>query len=244
MAIVSRFSSEIQAASVKHEVKKNLTRRLMERVGMGDSDSDTDSDTSTDSDTDGDGSVTGSTSGSVKKKGWKKSFRKRKSKKSVASDLEKGDSNHSQEKPHEEAEIDEGPSLPSSVWAKLLAPGREQAMPDDAVLAKEDAKDVSLVVLLYVCLQLINFLSPLSCYAVSMPTSNLWASLLWKTFWKVRIVNALGLLIVRLPLLQNLLARKSTMNSILKENPMSNLTHGLQLREQKLEAANVTAQVT
>lgn len=42
MAIVSRFSVE-KAASVKQAVKRGLTQRLRERVGMGDSDSDTDS---------------------------------------------------------------------------------------------------------------------------------------------------------------------------------------------------------
>ncbi|KAI0093001.1 hypothetical protein BDY19DRAFT_921394 [Irpex rosettiformis] len=137
MAIVSRFSEE-RVASVKHEVKKNLTQRLMERVGMGDSDTESDSDSDTDSETDGDGSA----NGSVKKKGWKKSFKKKKSKKSDGSDLEKGDSGSIQEKLNEEPETTLEPSLPQGVWAKLLAPGREQAMPDDAVLAKEDAKDL------------------------------------------------------------------------------------------------------
>ncbi|KAJ3506708.1 hypothetical protein NLJ89_g6718 [Agrocybe chaxingu] len=42
MAIVSRFSVE-KAASVKHAVKRGLTQRLRERVGMGDTDSDSDS---------------------------------------------------------------------------------------------------------------------------------------------------------------------------------------------------------
>ncbi|KAF8168916.1 hypothetical protein BJ912DRAFT_1034723 [Pholiota molesta] len=43
MAIVSRFSVE-KAASVKKAVKRGLTQRLRERVGMGDTDSDTESD--------------------------------------------------------------------------------------------------------------------------------------------------------------------------------------------------------
>ncbi|CAA7270818.1 unnamed protein product [Cyclocybe aegerita] len=42
MAIVSRFSVE-KAASVKHAVKRGLTQRLRERVGMADTDSDSDS---------------------------------------------------------------------------------------------------------------------------------------------------------------------------------------------------------
>ncbi|KAF8966793.1 hypothetical protein BDZ97DRAFT_1806478 [Flammula alnicola] len=42
MAIVSRFSVE-KAASVKKAVKRGLTQRLRERVGMGDTDSDTES---------------------------------------------------------------------------------------------------------------------------------------------------------------------------------------------------------
>jgi metal transporter CNNM len=141
MAIVSRFSEE-RAQSVQHEVKKGLTQRLMERVGMGDSESDTDGDSDSEV-TDGDGSATGSTNGSVKKKGWKMSFRK-KSKKSITADVEKGDTSANHEKSADEGDDTQPtePTLPQSVWAKLLATGREQAMPDDAVLAKADAKDV------------------------------------------------------------------------------------------------------
>lgn len=171
MAIVSRFSEE-RAAVVKHEVKKNLTQRLMERVGMGDSDSDSDSETDTDDESDGEGSATGSTNGSVKKKGWKKSFRKKKSKKSVTSDLEKAEHSPTQEKPANEVGVVPEPepelSLPQSVWAKLLTTGREQAMPDDAVLAKEDAKDVSILSHIHTLILILLC----SCSEASMPTST------------------------------------------------------------------------
>ena len=52
MAIVSRYSEE-RAASIKYEVKKGLTERLKERVGMGDSsssESETDSESESEAD--------------------------------------------------------------------------------------------------------------------------------------------------------------------------------------------------
>ncbi|KAI0342132.1 DUF21-domain-containing protein [Trametopsis cervina] len=140
MAIVSRFSEE-KAMSVKQEVKKGLTQRLMARVGMGDSDSDSDSETDSEVDVDG-GSGAESAQGSEKKKNkWRNSFKK---KKNPAADIEKGEEAHETSVDAKETSgtLAREPTLPQSTWARLLAGGREQAMPDDAVLAKEDAKDL------------------------------------------------------------------------------------------------------
>ncbi|KAI1796383.1 hypothetical protein LXA43DRAFT_937264 [Ganoderma leucocontextum] len=142
MAIVSRFSVE-KAKSVQQEVKKGLTQRLKDRVGMGDSSSsDSSSDSSGDetggasvSDRDttvkGDGSV-----GTKKKRRWgRKGGKKRKSSKEdvedKADDVELGDLK--KEKQHQ--------GLVQTGLAKALSIGREQSLPDDAVLAKEQADD-------------------------------------------------------------------------------------------------------
>jgi metal transporter CNNM len=132
MVIVSR-RSEAKAASIKHQVKKGLTERLKERVGMGDS-SDSESDSDSDSETEG---TTGTSAGSThSKKGWKRRLRR----KASSPDVEKG------EKKEEDTTIQDDENkttaLPQSTWAKLLAPGREQAMPADAVMSKNNANEV------------------------------------------------------------------------------------------------------
>lgn len=137
MAIVSRFSEE-KAASVKHHVKKGLTQRLKERVGISDSSG---SDTESDSDSSDDENATevngdGSASGSVKK-GWRKSFKRKRNHR----DVEKGGEEPCETETATEKEPS-GPSTPLTTWAKLMAPGREQSMPDDAVLPKDNAKEV------------------------------------------------------------------------------------------------------
>ncbi|KAF7792361.1 hypothetical protein EIP86_003397 [Pleurotus ostreatoroseus] len=139
MAIVSRFSEE-KAASIKHVVKKGLTQRLMERVGMGDSSS---SESESDSDSDSETESKQSDDGVGKKRSWKRFRHKRK----AEADLEKGESSNDKAggddaglpvvvKDEKQKELE----LPETVWEKLLATGREQKMPDDAVLTKEDAK--------------------------------------------------------------------------------------------------------
>ena len=143
MALVSRYSQET-AASIKREVKKGLTQRLKERVGMGDSSSESESD----SDDEMDGSA-GSSAGSTRgKKGWRRRFKRKGSNPDVEKG-EKGEEGEKEEKEGDETAKDttdlvQEPTLPQSTWAKLLAPGREQAMSDDAVLAKDGANDVCL----------------------------------------------------------------------------------------------------
>ena len=149
MAIVSRFSEE-RAASVKKEVKKNLTRRLKERIGISDSsgsDTETDSDSS-DDDNGTETNVEGSVKGSTKKK-WRSSF-KRKGSKGSQSDIEKGERKRKTEKEDEGAKNVE--AAPQGAWAKLTAPGREQLIPDDAVLPKDNADEVSTCILPTSCI--------------------------------------------------------------------------------------------
>lgn len=143
MAIVSRYSQE-RAASIKHEVKKGLTERLKERVGMGDSsssESDTDSESESETGHDTEGATNASSAGSTRNslgKKWKRRF----SRKSSERDVEKGEKEDANPKEEKQAEKEQGPTLPQSTWARLLAPGREQAMPDDAVLPKDQADEV------------------------------------------------------------------------------------------------------
>lgn len=144
MAIVSRFSVE-KAKSVQQEVKKGLTQRLKDRVGMGDSSSsDSSSDESGDetgaaSVSDRDTTVKGDGSeGSKKKRRWgRKGGKKRKSSKDdvkdkdKAHDMELGDLK--KEKQHQ--------GFVQTGLAKALSVGREQSLPDDAVLAEEQVDD-------------------------------------------------------------------------------------------------------
>ena len=88
MAIVSRYSEE-RAASIKHEVKKGLTERLKERVGITDS-SGSESESSSESESEHEGTAAGSSAGSTRgsrKKKWKTRFRR----KSSDRDVEKGE---------------------------------------------------------------------------------------------------------------------------------------------------------
>lgn len=151
MAIVSRFSEE-KAASVKHVVKKGLTQRLMAHVGINDSGSDTDSDSDSDHESETEGPS--DTDGSAKARSWKKHFRRKR--KSAEPDVERAEvsTDHPEGGRVESSagsptceviELNDRKenkelALPQSAWARLLAPGREQNMPDDAVLAKADAK--------------------------------------------------------------------------------------------------------
>lgn len=151
MAIVSRYSEE-RAASIKHEVKKGLTERLKERVGMGDSSS-SESETDSESESEAERETTNESSAGSIRKGRKKKWGKRFRHKSSERDVEKGENGEKGEKSEKEEdankeeekqeEKEQGPTLPQSIWARLLAPGREQAMPDDAVLPKDQAHEVS-----------------------------------------------------------------------------------------------------
>lgn len=139
MAVVSRMSYE-KAASVKQEVKKGLTRRLKERVGMGDSSSSESSDDEVDVDatasTDGSSQEGTLNGGHSKKRKW---GRRRKSKKKSNKnlDLEKGDG---QTEKSSEGDPDKVPV--KTTWEKISIAGREQSMPDDAVLLKDGAEEV------------------------------------------------------------------------------------------------------
>ncbi|KAI0823341.1 hypothetical protein BC628DRAFT_1420924 [Trametes gibbosa] len=148
MAIVSRFSVE-KAKSVQHEVKKGLTQRLKDRVGMGDS-SDSSSDSSDDeSSGTGTGTGTGSdrdatlrgdgTEGRKKRKGWgRRAHKKRKSKEDAAEEGQAKTEAVEMGNMHKDS-----PRLGAmqSGLAKALSAGREQSLPDDAVLGREQAKD-------------------------------------------------------------------------------------------------------
>ncbi|CAL1706812.1 unnamed protein product [Somion occarium] len=100
MAIVSRMSYE-KAASVKHDVKKGLTRRLKARVGMDDSSS-SESSSDESEETAGEGRT-----------------------------------------PDDEEKVESDSKTPTKVtWEKITSVGREQSMPDDAVLPKQGAEEL------------------------------------------------------------------------------------------------------
>ncbi|KAI0661226.1 hypothetical protein C8Q70DRAFT_969458 [Cubamyces menziesii] len=153
MAIVSRFSVE-KAKSVQQEVKKGLTQRLKDRVGMGDSsDSSSSSESSEDESagtgtggSDHDATLRGD-SGSKKRRSWRRRSRhkKRKSKDSAAEegkakssggddDVEMGNIQHKDTQSPKQGVVQSG-------IAKALSIGREQSLPDDAVLGREQAED-------------------------------------------------------------------------------------------------------
>ncbi|KAL7281213.1 hypothetical protein ACG7TL_004521 [Trametes sanguinea] len=141
MAIVSRFSVE-KAKSVQQEVKKGLTQRLKDRVGMGDSsDSSSSEGESSGDESAGTGTGTGTAGsetegGSKKRISWRRrSRKKRKSKESAA---EEG------KRKKDEGEDEKGNArkgVVQSGLAKALSIGREQSLPDDAVLGQEQAED-------------------------------------------------------------------------------------------------------
>lgn len=151
MAIVSRFSNE-KAESVRREVKKGLTQRLKDRVGMGDSGSDASSssssssgDSDSDSDADhetADGARHGEESNAsehdatskVSKKRRRRWGRKEKKKKKEE-DVEMG----RMKKVEKENAL---PASPLTGLAMMMNSGREQQIPDDAVLAEEGADEV------------------------------------------------------------------------------------------------------
>lgn len=182
MAIVSRLSIE-KAKSVQHEVKKGLTQRLKDRVGMGDSSDSSSSDSSGD-ESGGTGTGTGSdpdTDGKKKRKGWRRrSHKKTKSKENTA---EAG-----------EAKTDAGnmrkENARVSALAKAMSVGREQSLPDDAVLGREQAEDVSR--LKYLLARISAADAPCSSYKAWTPTSSLSVSSRSRTSWKVRIYPTVG----------------------------------------------------
>ncbi|KAI0674529.1 hypothetical protein C8Q78DRAFT_967399 [Trametes maxima] len=148
MAIVSRFSVE-KAKSVQHEVKKGLTQRLKDRVGMGDS-----SDSSSDEGS-GDESATGTGSGASdrdatlrgdgadgtkKRRRWRRRAhqKKRKSKESTAEEGQAKTEAVEMDKLRKDSPLQ---GAVQTSLAKALSMGREQSLPDDAVLAPEQAED-------------------------------------------------------------------------------------------------------
>jgi metal transporter CNNM len=126
MAIVSRFSVQIEkAVSMKKHVKKGLTQRLRETVGIGDSSSSDSSDSEDDE-------QSSTKRGEESSEGEKSAGgRKSKKKKNDSSDLEKGD-------------------FATAEQAQLVKKGvlemsnLEQSMPADAVLTTQSANEVRL----------------------------------------------------------------------------------------------------
>ena len=135
MAVVTRMS-KAKAASVKLEVKKGLTQRLKEKVKFGDSDSSgEESDSETVASADAHSSQDGSSNDShTRKLKWGRRRKHKKANKNV--DLEKGEG-----KPESK---EGGPEKPTAktAWEKITINGREQSMPDDAVLPEDGADEV------------------------------------------------------------------------------------------------------
>ncbi|THH30294.1 hypothetical protein EUX98_g3887 [Antrodiella citrinella] len=136
MAIVGRFSVE-KAESVKHEVKQSLTRRLKARVGIHDSSG---SESSGDeSDSNGDttlGDKDATLRGGGKRHRWSRH------KKDKKSDVEQGDAEkEAVEEEKSKVEVPETKGTMHSTWAMVRSVGREQSLPDDAVLQKDRAEE-------------------------------------------------------------------------------------------------------
>jgi hypothetical protein len=161
MAIVSRMSVD-KAKSVKKAVKRGLTQRLRQRVGLGDS-----SDSSgSDSDSDDEGASTGT--GKIEEKdsdagSEKKGGRKRKTKKGQK-DIEMGN-----------APVKKG----------FTTSNLEQSFPADAELTRESVDQVTALVCL-LSNQLTLYLS--TCKALGTLQSCPWALSHWKMSWKVSVL--------------------------------------------------------
>ncbi|CAL1706813.1 unnamed protein product [Somion occarium] len=148
MAIVSRMSYE-KAASVKHDVKKGLTRRLKARVGMDDSSS-SESSSDESEETAGEGrtpddevsSKEGTLNAHVKKRKWGRHHKKSK-KPHEDIDAEKGEGQKSGALTQIQEKVESDSKTPTKVtWEKITSVGREQSMPDDAVLPKQGAEEL------------------------------------------------------------------------------------------------------
>lgn len=148
IAIVSRMTIE-KAASVKAEVKKSLTRKLKDRIGIDDSDSsssESESEDDKEKEKDKDATLRGDSKP-------RRSWRKKKSKKNEGEeesadtvDLEKGEGSGgaaatTDVKATGQEKSDSKGAL-AVTWARVTSTGREQSMPDDAVLNKDSAKEV------------------------------------------------------------------------------------------------------
>ncbi|KAI0356283.1 DUF21-domain-containing protein [Trametes cingulata] len=149
MAIVSRFSVE-KAKSVQQEVKKGLTQRLKDRVGMGDSSDSSSSDSSGDESvatgtgsavSDRDATLRGDgAEGGKKRRSWrKKSHRKKRKSKENAAEEGQAQSDAVEMGTLQKDSPKHG-TVQSGI-AKALSMGREQSMPDDAVLGQAQAED-------------------------------------------------------------------------------------------------------
>lgn len=151
IALVSRLSKE-KALSVKKEVKQGLTHRLKARVGMADSDAsssgESDSSLNSESEAEDPTTIGDGASGEGKKKRKRRWGRSKKSsKKKSGDDLEKGEGagkdGTGEEKKQDTSEEPPKSEVTPATWStKVLGVGREQSMPDDAVLSKDGARDV------------------------------------------------------------------------------------------------------
>lgn len=130
MAIVSRFSVE-KAKSVKKAVKRGLTQRFKQKVGMGDSSSD--SETDSEDEHEARNSVHSNSNASDPEKEVKSSPRrgrsKKKQEKKEKEDIELGT-------------VSGGKGPVKNMMSGFQMTTLEQAMPADAVLAKEGAAEV------------------------------------------------------------------------------------------------------
>ncbi|KAI0071782.1 DUF21-domain-containing protein [Panus rudis PR-1116 ss-1] len=151
MAIVSRFSEE-KAESVKKQVKKNFTRKLKDRVGIHSS-SEESSDSASDGETEGsartpeDDHPSDAPFDEKLRRKWRKRRKSRKRQKEKA-DLERGEGSTEQGVQQQVPSKDNVPKT-SKLKDKLTSVGREQQMPDDAVLPKGGAKEVGISLVSY-----------------------------------------------------------------------------------------------
>ena len=199
MAIVSRFSVQ-KAASVKQAVRRGLTQRLLDRVGMGESDSSSSDEEdspepekreshgrrkirrtktkSSSSSSENDATLRdeshGESEGDSAKKGTKAIHRERRKarnkKNSRPSDLEMG------------VIEDKGTRAARGSFSlpKVSGLGRwEQSMPADAVLTKEGAEEASLPLVRITILPM-KFIHAFSSCKASIRQSCPWVLLRWK----------------------------------------------------------------
>jgi metal transporter CNNM len=167
MAIVTRTSIE-KASSLKKVVKKSITQRIKNRVGISDSSSDNSSDDepqssrhkpqkilrilersntsaseeSTTKMSDRDGTLASSATSDKDEGGASFSFRRKRKRNKKRARLDDVEMGVIQPRPQPEPEPAQShPKRPSLVQF-ALTPGLEQNMPADAVLAKEGANEV------------------------------------------------------------------------------------------------------
>jgi metal transporter CNNM len=179
IAVVGRHSKD-KAVSVKKAVKMGLTQRIRATVGIADSDSSDDDDETASGEETLKSDAESGHEGSHHTTKHRGSWRRKKSKRARKGDLEMGMIKGSQVPGSED--IKDGQTTPKG-GLQFGINGREQAMPADAVLTKEGAKEVCRLILVtrsrfdVMDLSSMVHLIPLLCPLVSS---------LSRTSWKVR----------------------------------------------------------